>query len=1093
MVIARYHYKTEKLQKVSSTFLKSIFKQLKEFAMKKMIRNLWILSMVLFSTSNLIAQEIRSTSERKQGYYTLGLNTGFSYLSSDVKNVYDGYGVGLTLAKNIYYQPGAPFAFDVRGRLLYDESYGLDFERSYGIENNDALNGTGKLDYTIESGESGFVFDNFHTRMAELGAEGVIHFNRLRERTRFDLSLYGGIGLDWYKVKTDQANSNGNYPYAEIDTDAKRSTIRTQLKNNILDGVYETNAHDFKNGGKLGLMPGVGFDLEYNLTKRFSIGVGHKVTFPRNDNLDGQLWNNDNSVSDNNDLHHYTNLDLRWILSPRQKKLKEPIIDVIKPNTSPYTSNYCDGDVRATIKYIRNAADVDFKVNGKPTAYDFRGENFTANFPLRPGKNVIDIFAQNEAGVDRETVVIYCEEESTPPPPVVFDPTVKITRPSYDDYKTNEPSFDVKAAIENIERKSEIEFMVNGYRKDFDFNPRTGRLDSRIDLRKGRNEVKINVRNSTGRDSDSCTIILEYKDINYPTVNIKSPSANPYETTGSRVNVSALTKYVDRKSDIDFIVNGRTTSDFNFNNSREKIEATVYLEEGRNTIKIRVENDNGKAEDQTTVIYVTEQIDDVIEEDNEPDNSGLKPVVEITRPTAASSNTSESSATIKAFVRKVDSKNDIRFTLNGSPFNFTYNRASQIVMATVPLREGRNTVRITGENRYGNAADDAIIRRLSEVGNIAKKPNVDITRPNNNATTTNKNATVKAKVKEVSGKEEIKLTLNGNNISNFSYNRLTRELSANVTLKSGGNTIKVVATNDGGSDSDQVKVTLKTVTVKKPVVSITSPRNNSTSSKNTFSLKSTVKHVSSKSDVRVTLNGKNISSFNYSNGNVTATLTLKPGKNTIKVRGSNVAGSDEKTTIVTFSAPKQKPIITIVAPRGTSVKKPKVSLQAKVAHVKSKRDIIMTVNGKPYSAFSYSASTKMLTTSLTLKEGKNNIVITATNEAGKAVKNLTLKYTSTSISTAKKPVITINSIGQPTADPFNPGPLKSTILATVKFVKKKSAITLRVNGQNVSNFTFDTKSGQLQHTFEIKDGTNSIRIEATNSAGSSLVTKNHNF
>ena len=1043
--------------------------------------------MVLFSTANLFAQEIKSVGERNQGYYTLGLNTGFSYLSSDVKNVYDGYGVGLTLAKNIYYRPGAPFAFDIRGRLLYDESFGLDYERSYAIENNDALNGTGKLDYTLDSGASGFVFDNFHTRMAELGAEGVLHFNRLRERTRFDLSLYGGIGLDWYKVKTDQQNSEGNYPYAEIDTDAKRSTIRTQLKNNILDGVYETNAHDFKNGGKLGFMPGVGFDLEYNLTKRFSIGVGHKITFPRNDNLDGQLWNTDNTVSANNDLHHYTNLDLRWILTPRQKKLQEPIIDVIKPSTSPYTSSYCEGDVRATIKYVRNAADVDFKVNGRPTAYDFRGERFNANFPLRPGKNVIDIFAQNEAGVDRETVIIFCEEVTAPPPPttVIYAPTVKITRPSYDDYRTNDPSFDLKAAIENISLKSDIDFTVNGTRKNFNFNPNTGRFDATINLTKGRNTVAIIARNSAGSDRDNRTIILEYNDISYPTVNINSPSANPYETTGSRVNISALTKHVDRKSDIDLIVNGRSTTDFNFNTAREKIEATVYLKAGRNLIEIHVENDRGEASDQTTVIYVTQEI----EEEEEVDNTGLKPVVEITRPTSASSNTSESTATIKAFVRKVDSKNDITFSLNGSPFNFTYNRSSQIVMATVPLQTGRNTIRITGQNRYGSAADDAIIRRISDVGNITKKPDVDITTPNNNATTSNKNASVKAKVKEVSGKEEIKLTLNGNNISNFSYNRLTRELSANVTLKSGSNTIKVVATNDGGTDSDQVKVTLNTVS--KPVVRITTPKNNSSTNKKVVGLKSTVSNVSKKSDVKVTLNGKNISTFNYSNGNVTATLTLKSGKNTIKVKGTNSAGSDEERSIVTYSA--QAPKITIITPKGSVAKKPKVSLQAKVEHIKSKSDIKMTVNGKSYTAFSYAASTKMLTTSLTLKDGTNTIVIVATNEVGSDNEKLTLKYTPTSIPNIKKPVVTINSIGQPTADPFDPGPLKSTLLATVKFVKKKSQITLRINGQNVSNFTFDPLSGALRHTFEIVDGTNSIRIEATNASGTTLVTKNHNF
>ena len=1055
--------------------------------MKKIIRNLWILSVVLFSTSNLIAQEIRSTSERKQGYYTLGLNTGFSYLSSDVKNVYDGWGVGMTLAKNLYYQPGAPFAFDVRGRLLYDESYGLDFERSYGIDNNDALNGTGKLDYTTESGESGFVFANHHTRMAELGAEGVLHFNRLRERTRFDLSLYGGIGLDWYKVKTDQQNSAGNYPYTEIDTEAKKSTIRTQLKNNILDGVYETNAHDFKNRGKLGLMPGVGFDLEYNLTKRFSIGVGHKVTIPRNDNLDGQLWNNDNTVSENNDLHHYTNLDLRWILTPRQKKIQEPIIDVTKPNRSPYTSINCDGDVHATIKYVRNAADIDFKVNGRPTAYDFRGESFSADFPLRPGKNVVDIFARNEAGTDRETVVIFCDEITAPPPPpvVTYRPDVKITRPSYDDYQTSDPTFDVKATIEHIERKSDIEFFVNGYQKRFDYNTRTGRLDAQINLTKGRNTVKIIARNSAGQDQDDRTIILGYQDINNPTVNIKSPSANPYETSGSRVNVSAITTYVDSKSDIDFIVNGRATNDFSFNTSREKVEATVYLKEGSNTIEIKVKNDRGKAADQTTVIYITEEI----EEEQEPDNSGLKPEVEITRPNSSSSTTSETTATIKAFVRKVASKSDIGFTLNGTPFSFTYNTSSQIVMATVPLNAGRNTVKITGQNRYGTTSDNVRIRRISDVGNITKKPDVDITTPNNNTTTSDKNATVKAKVKEVAGKEEIKLTLNGNNISNFSYNRLTRELSANITLKSGSNTIKVVATNDGGSDSDQVKVTLNTVS--KPDVIITAPKTNSTTDKQIVNLKSIVKNITKKSDVRVMLNGKNVSSFNFSRGNVTATLTLKSGKNTIKVKGTNTAGSDEATSIVTYRA--LKPIITIISPKISTVKKSKISLQAKVEHVKSKSNIRLMINGKSFSAFSYAPSTKMLTASMTLKEGNNNITIVATNEVGKAEKSLNIKYASTSIPNIKKPVVTINSIGQPTSDPFNPGPLQSTLLATIKLVNKKSQIKLRINGQNVSNFSFDSSKGTLTHKFDIIDGTNSIRIEATNSSGTTLVTKNHNF
>ena len=72
----------------------------------------------------------------------------------------------MTLAKNLYYQPGSPISFDARGRWLFSQSIGLDTKRSTGLENNDALNGSREivqgLDYTSPSGP-GYIFHNNKT------------------------------------------------------------------------------------------------------------------------------------------------------------------------------------------------------------------------------------------------------------------------------------------------------------------------------------------------------------------------------------------------------------------------------------------------------------------------------------------------------------------------------------------------------------------------------------------------------------------------------------------------------------------------------------------------------------------------------------------------------------------------------------------------------------------------------------------------------------------------------------------------------------------------------------------------------------------
>jgi len=218
---------------------------------------------LLLGIGNLQAQEINNV--RQPGYWTLGINGGWAYQQSDVRSQFNGYGVGLTLAKNMAYRPGGHLSLDLR---------------TTAIENNTALNGSGSLDYREVSNGPGFVYSNYNTRLGELSAEAVIHLNRLRENTNWDVSVYGGIGLDIYNTRINQLNGTETYSdqYLAIEPGASISTARSTLKS-VLDDSYETLGDEFGGSLKAGIMPSLGVEAYYWLTPRFAAGFGHRAIF----------------------------------------------------------------------------------------------------------------------------------------------------------------------------------------------------------------------------------------------------------------------------------------------------------------------------------------------------------------------------------------------------------------------------------------------------------------------------------------------------------------------------------------------------------------------------------------------------------------------------------------------------------------------------------------------------------------------------------------------------------------------------------------------------------------------------------------------
>lgn len=1028
-----------------------------------------ILAMAMLHSAGAQSINQRFGNNLSRGYYTFGLNAGWAYQSSDVRAASGGYGLGATLAKNLYYRNGAALAFDLRGRLLFARTYGLGLSRAYDIANNSALNGDRVLDYTTYPANleepQGFVFHNHRTDIFELGLEGVLTFNRLRERTGFVFSLFGGIGADWYRAKIDQANSNGQAyfeDYAAIKSNFGDALTRERLKS-VLDKTYETTADGFDgNLGKIGLMPSAGLEIGYQLSQRFSVHLGHRVTFSGTNILDGNRW-----ADTQNDLYHYTNFAMRWIIQPRRDKPLAPVIEITTPITNPYTTNNPnDGIVRAIIRNINSAADVESFVNGRQERFDYDNQRFTTEFQLRPGRNDIVITARNQVGTARKEVTIYYEDRiigPPPPPPAGRAPGITITNPPTRNYRTSNANFTIRASVQEVFNKNDITLEYNGNtRQSFYFDSSTGELYTDVVLREGENRIYIRARNSYGDASEDASVIYQREAL--PLVSITRPDRERTETQQPTAIIEADVRGVNRQQDVTMVVNGRQFRNFSFDVSREQLRAEVSLEQGANYIEINASNAAGQSKDGVTITY-SRQV------------SQLRPTVVITDPSKPSSSTSKSSAPIEATTQNVAQKSDVRFFVNGrETTNFNFSNNTGRISSTVSLESGSNEVRIRVSNRDGEAEASVSIRRIGDDISLPQAPRVSISQPADGASFDQPRVDFRAKTERVSSKENVTFSFNGRNISDFNFNRLSGEITASLTLTEGNNVARIVVRNEAGTDEATSNVRYKTAAAK-PEVSISQPANNSTASTQEVSLKATTRNVSAKSEITMTFNGRTANNFAFDAGRqeITSTLNLEGGNNVVTIKVSNSGGQAEATANVRYN-PAKPPVVDITAPNTADYTSSDRSytVRATIQHVNNKGDISVKVNGQPQNNFTFSTSSGELSLPLTLAEGQTTVAISARNSAGSDEASVRIRYAAPQL-----PEVKINQ-------PQNKATVTSpnvTLEASVRFISDKKGVTIKVNGKSLA--TFDLRNESLSAAINgLKKGSNRIEVTAQNRDGS---------
>jgi len=360
----------------------------------------------------------------------------------------------------------------------------------------------------------------------------------------------------------------------------------------------------------------------------------------------------------------------------------------------------------------------------------------------------------------------------------------------------------------------------------------------------------------------------------------------------------------------------------------------------------------------------------------------------------------------------------------------------------------------------------------------------------NVATTSARTYTLKVRVENVNSQSDLALYLNGGSSRSWTFDNAKKVLTLNANLKAGTNIIKIDAKNGPETNSISYKIVsaqqANTTQIEStPVITNINP--SATEGKSqiaTYSFKAKVDYISSKSDLKMYLNGTQITTFSYSSSTkqVIAVLRLQSGKNVIKLEATNGSKKAERTYNITYgkttttgnvggntntNTTAVKPTISNISPSSSSASTATANytFKVKVANVKSKSGVQLFVNGRSFTGFSFNSATGQVTAVIRLTSGTNVVKVVARNGDQTTNKSYSINYKA---NTTTKPS---NTGG--TTNPTRPGGTTTT--------KPGGTTTTKPSGTTTTKPTNTTKPS----TTTKPGGTTTKPTEKNESGGTS--------
>ena len=709
---------------------------------------------------------------------------------------------------------------------------------------------------------------------------------------------------------------------------------------------------------------------------------------------------------------------------PPTIQLGANVINGVSVTNAAYSFN-------AIVTGVNNAQNINFKLNGASTPFNFANGTITSTLALVPGQNTLVFSASNDCGVDVETITV--NYDNCIVPSISNFSTNPITA------LANTPQT-ITANIAHATTQN-IVFTQNGTQRPFSFV--NGQFNAIISLVPGANSLVLTVNNNCGTDQHAWGI--NFTPCTAPILTVVTPSNNGLSVNSPVFAFQANIQNMTTSQGVLLSLNGTTLSNFTLTNGL--LTASLSLQNGLNTIVLKGTNACGTDIKTITIFY----------------SNCIAPVITVSNPTNSTGIVTSAAYTFSANIQNITSGQGILLSLNGSAItNYSFNNG--LLSALVNLISGMNTFVLTATNACGTDTETRTIQY-----NACTVPTVVITNPASiSSTVSNASFAFSAAVQNASV-QELSLTVNGVSVSNL--NLLNGQVSAMVPLANGNNEVILTATNACGTATKTVYIKYEECLA--PIVSITNPTSaNSTVSIALYTFNAEIQNSSGGQGINLTLNGMVIPNASFSNGQLSAVVNLANGQNVLVLSASNSCGTDNKTVTINYEQ-CVAPIVSILNPVDLfyGVNSPIFPFQATIQNMSTSQGINLTVSGSTVSNFNFVNGN--FTATLNLPEGVNEIVLTATNTCGTATQLRTIRYQS-----CIPPVIDITTI------PSSGNTVTTSSLSfTASITNYTPAVPVQFvfNGTEIS--TYQNTAGLINAALTLIPGQNTIELSASSLCG----------
>jgi len=233
---------------------------------------------------------------KPRNMWEVGLKVGAPTIAGDVTSNFPTFGWGVHVRKALGY------SLSLRAEYINGTATGLNWQEAQNYMKNPAWRDNGYVGNQVTpSGDrlpaTDNVFYNYQSKFSDLGLQAIFNFTNIKfhsSKTKVGLYVLAGVGMTWYDTKINALNGTTDYANAfnqitNINYD-NRKDIRKALKE-ALDDSYETAAQNNDDREGNSRWSGtLGAGVSVRLSRRFNIALEDRITFLRDDLLDGQQW-----------------------------------------------------------------------------------------------------------------------------------------------------------------------------------------------------------------------------------------------------------------------------------------------------------------------------------------------------------------------------------------------------------------------------------------------------------------------------------------------------------------------------------------------------------------------------------------------------------------------------------------------------------------------------------------------------------------------------------------------------------------------------------------------------------------------------------